>query len=297
MTCPSCWWLKPWLRTRLSSDMRGPMAGRNGAWPLFLFFFAPLFLRENLRHPLADDHTRHHRVSRGDSRHDRSVGDAQPVDAANLERAVDHRTLVPTHAAGAGLVKEGCGGVADEIIEFLAPQWTGHHLALDVRPHVRAVSDLPTELDSTDERLHVLRLGEEAAVDDRCVIGIGGANRHGAMTRRPDEPRQDWPAGLRHRELPGCSVAGVGYLVLERLKVRSVERRVAFPEQRALADAIARQQRLLVLPHAAGEQNVIAKVLTDSGELVEDRNARGPEHLLVADARKHEEARGVDRPA
>src|SRR6516165_9098623 len=55
----------------------------------------------------ADDDTWRHRVSCRDPRHDRTVGDAQPVNTVDLERTVDDRHIISSHLGGAGKCQYG----------------------------------------------------------------------------------------------------------------------------------------------------------------------------------------------
>src|SRR3990167_3840393 len=70
-----------------------------------------------VRAPLADHDARRVGVARYESRHDRCVGDPQPVDAARLECGVDHARIVRAHPAGSHRVIDGVGPAADEIVE------------------------------------------------------------------------------------------------------------------------------------------------------------------------------------
>ena len=49
--------------------------------------------------------------------HHAGIGNIEALDAACLERRVDHRCLVPAHAAGANRVIDRIGAVADQFVE------------------------------------------------------------------------------------------------------------------------------------------------------------------------------------
>ena len=67
---------------------------------------------------LADHQRRRIRVAGGDERHDRRIGDAQPVDAPDAELRIDDRPVVHAHAAGADLMVVGDDSAAHVVTQL-----------------------------------------------------------------------------------------------------------------------------------------------------------------------------------
>src|ERR1700753_3148306 len=104
---------------------------------------------------LADDHAWRHRVAGRDPRHDRSVGDAQPVDPVDFERTVDDGHVVSPHLSRAGVVPVWRRGVADEILHLGLPKRAWHDLAFHEGAHGGGIADLPAEFNAAHRRLPI----------------------------------------------------------------------------------------------------------------------------------------------
>src|SRR5260370_42531123 len=96
-------------------------------------FLDTMFFPQYLRRTLANNDAWSHCVTSCHARHNRSVSDAEIIDAVDPESAVDNRQRILPHLCGAGLVPVGHCGITNEVFEFCALQVPGHGFALNQR--------------------------------------------------------------------------------------------------------------------------------------------------------------------
>src|SRR5262249_32996281 len=100
-------------------------------------------------------------------RHDRSVGDPQPLDTIDAQPRIDHSIYLASHPAGADRVQVGDAALADFRDHLgLAPALrAGYDLLADKRLERRLGRDLAAELDAIDQRLEVVIACQEIEPD------------------------------------------------------------------------------------------------------------------------------------
>lgn len=76
-------------------------------------------------------------------------------------------------------------------------------------------------------------------------------------------------------------------LHLAEQQIRLGQVGTAFPVEFRLAAAVARRDRLSILP-CAPERNVILQIAADAREVLDDGNAVLPKLIAIADPRQHE---------
>ena len=89
-------------------------------------------------------------------------------DAAHPQRRVDHRALVPAHAARSDRVIDGVGALADELAQSLRIVAAAAVNVLAAVTRERGLGQNPlNDLGPANQRLEVVRVGQEIRIDDR----------------------------------------------------------------------------------------------------------------------------------
>src|SRR5262249_9825927 len=114
-------------------------------------------------------------VRRGDARHDRGVGNAQALDAADAQLGVDHRFPARSHRAGADRAEIGGTRPTQERLALLpahSPGWNDP--ALDQVAERRLGGDLLSKLDAGHEGVDIDALRQEVGLDIQRGVGLCG---------------------------------------------------------------------------------------------------------------------------
>jgi hypothetical protein len=106
------------------------------------FVLNSVLLLQFLSATLADNDARRHGIAGRNRRHHRAIGDAQALQAIDLQFPVDDRHIVAAHLACTGFVEIGARGIADEALEFLALEGPGHDFARSVSAGFRVNAQL-----------------------------------------------------------------------------------------------------------------------------------------------------------
>lgn len=105
-----------------------------------------------------DCDARSHRVSRRDTRQNRSVGDPQLADAVDLKVAVDDRLVVRPHLGGTALMIEGACRVPYIGLHRRPLEHTWHYLSLHERAKRLCIADLAEQFDGGNGNLDIVRM-------------------------------------------------------------------------------------------------------------------------------------------
>ena len=157
--------------------------------------------------------------------------------------------------------------------------------------------DLAGLLDAGDHDLHVmaLRIGEVAGIDLRLVTEVLRAQTHGAARLRMSDIRGEAEGVLRGLVALTQGVHIEGHRTVVHHQVGTVEPVLGGGEDADLPPLGGiLDHRLLGLPRDDAFR-VIAQVLADSRRIHAGLDADLGEVVLRADAREHEQLRGVDR--
>src|SRR5262249_62317772 len=108
-----------------------------------------------------------------------------------------------------------------------------------------------------------------------------------------DDTSKHLPTTLRQAKPCGILGARYGNLPQAHLYVRALHLRLACPKQCRLSQVVARRKRLLILPDAA-KTRMVLKVLPDTRQMLDDRDAQALQVGLIADPRLHEDLGRLD---
>ncbi len=145
-------------------------------------------LSDQIACALSDDDTRCHRVSGGDTRHDRGICDTKTFNPVDLELVIDHGHAVASHFGRAGLVPVSDGRLSDEIDHPCPVSRARHCFARDQRREGVAISEFATQLNRCQGCSHVFRLTERVWFNQDRVVCIGAGEPQPATAFRLRKP-------------------------------------------------------------------------------------------------------------
>lgn len=155
-------------------------------------------------------------VATGNDRHDRGIGDAQTVNAADPEARVDDGAFVIAHLARADRMERRHGGRLQPFDKFGVglDLRTGRELASAIGVEGGLVDDLARQPNAGDHGLTVKLGFEIVGLDSGRRPGIGGCQRDGSPALRVDGPypQREAMIGLDGRALERIGKVQVGGL-------------------------------------------------------------------------------------
>src|SRR6516225_6977104 len=229
-------------------------------------------------------------VGRRDRGHDRGVGDAQALDAADAQLGVYHRFLARSHGAGTHRMEIAHAGAAKERQSLSsAHSHRRSDPAFDQVAEGRLRGDLEPQLDAGHQGVDVGLFRQEVGPDLEPAIVPRRLQPQVAPALRPNEGRHDAEAVGWDRILGGDLVRDKGDLRSQDHQVRPAERRPTLPEGEAAAEIVIRGgARVLGLEAEAVQPDVILEVSPHAREVDDGADAEPLEVSTWTDAGQQE---------
>src|SRR5215831_18720129 len=153
---------------------------------------------------LTDDHTGSHGVTGCHAWHDRSVRNAEVVDAVNFEITIYHGHFVTPHFGGGCLMPKAKRCVADVVFQLRTFQVAGNDLSADKRTKSVGVTYLPTKFYTCESGLPIIWVTEIIRFNLNGIGGIGTCKAYTTATLRLNDIADQDPTSPR--EAKSCCV-------------------------------------------------------------------------------------------
>src|SRR5258708_11954109 len=184
-------------------------------------------------------------------------------------------------------------GIAEESLQLCDLELARQYFALREAAQGQRVADGSAKFNTDLECLQAGRIVEDVCINVDGVARVGSGETQPTPAGGPQYGRRQRPAIRRQRDI-GRLRACVKRLDHERLQIRCVERRIAFPKSSRFTPVVARLKRLSRFPYTRRHE-VVLEIPANAGQMLDDGNADTFQLGLVADTRLHEHLGCMDR--